>query len=439
VTVSARRAVHRRLRAGTGAGDGGFTLLEVIVAMVIFTVFCSASLGLLVRTTNVTKGNLQRSAAANLAAEQIQLARGQTALNITDTTRTQTVANTTYTITQTTKYLSSDSTTSVCDGSSAALAYKRVTVQVTWPGMGSIQPVRQDTLKAFGIGSDGLGTTGALAIGVTGASGTGTSDVDVTLSNGDSVTTGDDGCALFVGITAGTYSVLLNQSGHVGLTNSQSTAKTGLGVSAGTLTRASVSYDTSRGLVVAIDAPVTGIVPSALPLRLSTSQLAETTYAACPVVGTPTSACATAPTSTANGLAKELYPAVYTVKLGSCTETTPSTASIDLRAGTADGSTATVPLGAVTVKVALVATPSVGLAGRSITLSHAAQTSGCTSGETYTMTSTSSGATMLLPYGTWTITVPVLNALGNIVSYVNGTATLSPTSRTVTVPLLVQL
>jgi prepilin-type N-terminal cleavage/methylation domain-containing protein len=421
--------------------DAGFTLLEVVIAMVIFTVFCAASLGLLVRTSDVTKGNLQRSAAANLAAEQIQVARSQPALSIDALTRTQKVANTTYTITQTVKYLSSDSATSVCDGASAQLAYKLVTVKVTWPTMGSIQPVRTDTLKAVGVGSDGLGTTGALAIGVNGADGTATSGQTVGLSDGSSATTGDDGCAVFVGLTAGTYTATLNTAGYVGLTNEQTTTKTSIGVSAGTVTRTGLSYDTARGLLMAIDSPVSGgIVPSNLPLRLSTSALAPTSFAACPATGTPVAACASAPTSTANGVAKELYPAVYTVKLGTCTESTPSQTSTDLRPSTADGSTATVPLGAVTVKVALAATPAVGIVGRSITLIHASQASGCTSGETYSMTSTANGSTLLVPYGTWTVKIPVLDVTGLIVvSYVYGTVTVSPTGRTASVFQLVQL
>ncbi len=422
--------------------DAGFTLIEVVVAMVIFTIFCAASLGLLVRSTEVTRGNLQRSAASNLATEQIQLARSANTIDIVNLTRTQKVANTTFTIAQTTKYLSSDSTSTVCDGSSAALAYKLVTVTVTWPNMGSISPIRADTLKAMGVGSDGLGTTGALAVGINDADGLSLAGTTVNLSNGATTTTGDDGCALFVGLAAGTYTATLNTPGYVGLTNTQSTTKSGLGVTAGTLTRTNISYDSVRAIGVTVNSPVTGgIVPATLPLRLSTSLLTETTFPVCPATGSPTSACATAPTTTTDGLAKELFPAVYAVKLGSCAEAVPSQTSVDLRPDAANGAIAAVPLGAVTVKVALSATPTIGIIGRTVTFTHAVQSgTGCTAGETYSMPTVGAGSSMLLPYGTWVVSVPIFNVAGlPTSSLVMGTAVLSPTNRVSTQNLLVAL
>jgi prepilin-type N-terminal cleavage/methylation domain-containing protein len=428
---------------GSQPGEGGFTLLEVVIAMVIFTVFCAAALGLLLRTDDVTKGNLQRTTASNLAAEQVSIARSQGALAIQDVTRYQRVpagTGTNYKITQTTKYLASDSTTSVCSGSTTQLAYRLVTVTVTWPGMGSIQPVRSDTLKAVGVGSDGLGVTGALAVTVAGADGTGQAGQTLSLSDGSSATTSNDGCAVFVGLAAGTYTATLDNTGDVGLTNEQNTTKSGIGVTAGTVSRTSISYDTARSMVIALDSPVAGaIVPGGINMPLSSGSLAATSFAACPATGTPVAACATAPTTTSNGLAKELYPAVYTVKMGTCTETTPSQSSIDLRADSSEGSTATVPMGAFKVKAVLSSTPAVGIIGRTIVFTHASQTSGCTAGERFTMTSAQNGSAMMLPYGTWTVSVQLLNAQEVVrVSAGAGTATLGPSSRSADTTFLVQ-
>ena len=115
--------------------DAGFTLTELVMAMAVFAVFCSASLGLLVRTGSATRENLQRTAAANLASEQIQIARSLSAIDIPlgTITRTRQVSGTTYTIAQSSRFLSADATTSVCTGTATVLAYKLVSVKVSWP------------------------------------------------------------------------------------------------------------------------------------------------------------------------------------------------------------------------------------------------------------------------------------------------------------------
>lgn len=428
----------QRLRTRPGAGqhcDAGFTLIEVVIAMVIFAVFCAIGLGVLVRTGSVTRGNLQRTAAANLATEQIQAARSMSATNIPDgtTTRTQVVKSTTYTISQTAKYLSADATSSVCDGALTSLAYKLVTVKVTWPNMGSIQPVRQDTLKAVGVGSDGLGSAGALALLVTGTGGRVAANITVTLNDGSTTTTDENGCAVFAGISVGTYTATLNTAGYVGLTNAQVTTKGSLGVTAGTLTRASISYDTVRSVNVAITSPVIGgVVPPALPLVLSNSTLgAETAYPACS--GTPVSACATAPTTSASGIVEELYPAIYTVKLGTCAETSTSSILADLSSESSIGTTVSVPMGAITVNLLKLALPYSG--SKTMTIKHTSGNSGCPTPETYTVTG-ASGTKILLPYGTWTVSVPSTNtspspSVTSLVIALSSSATTGSTTLTV--------
>jgi prepilin-type N-terminal cleavage/methylation domain-containing protein len=432
------------MRTRITTDDSGFTLLEVVIAMVIFTVFCAVSLGLLVRTTDVTKGNLQRTAATNLAAEQIQIARSTSAINIltgASPVRTETVGNTVYTINQFAKYLSADSTTSVCDGASAALAYKLVTVTVTWDDMGSIKPVRVDTLKAFGVGSDGLGTSGALAIGVSGADGTARGGLTVTLNTGASSVSDDDGCTIFVGLTAGTYTATINTVGYVGSANTQSNTKTGLGVTVGNLTRVAFSYDTIRNIAVKVDSPVTGgVVATNLPIRMSTTTLPETDFPACPsAAATPIAACSTPATTAANGAVKELYPAIYTLKLGSCVETAPSQVTTDLRPAATNNLVVPVPVGAGTVSVVKALALTTPIANRTVTFTHAAG-SGCTSGEAYTITTTNTPVTLLVPYGSWTVSTPIYNSSGQPTSALaTANVTLSPTARTSTTTLVVSL
>src|SRR6185437_209722 len=65
-------------------GDRGFTLVEVVVAMSLFAVAASVTLGLLLRTTAVAGDNIRRTAAANLAMKQIENVRSTKATSIPD-------------------------------------------------------------------------------------------------------------------------------------------------------------------------------------------------------------------------------------------------------------------------------------------------------------------------------------------------------------------
>ena len=107
-----------------------------------------------------------------------------------------------------------------------------------------------------------------------------------------------------------------------------------------------------------------------------------------------------------------LFPEVYAVKVGACTETTPSQTTVDLRPAAADGSTVTLPVGTVTIEVKDGLGAS--LAGRTVTATHA---SGCT--ETYTLpSSTAGGSGLVLPYGTWTLSTPIVPASATMSSAV---------------------
>jgi type II secretory pathway pseudopilin PulG len=259
--------------------------------MAVFAILVTAALGILVRTTDVARTNTRRVVAANLANRAVESARSMRALDIPDggQTRSEVVGNVTYTVTQTANYLSSGATTSVCSGSGSSLAYKLVTVTVTWPNMGSIAPVRADTLKSLGLGNDALDATkGSIALAVLSSRGNPVAGVDVTLTPGNVVrTTGTDGCAVFTGLTAATYSAALNMSGYVGSTGTQLTTAANLGVTAGQIQRGSVLYDTVRRATVALS-PATGFTPpSTLGLILRNSYLSERTYPACTGLAAP--------------------------------------------------------------------------------------------------------------------------------------------------------
>ena len=402
------------------ARDAGFTLVEAVVAMAVFAVAASVTLGLILQTGRVAGGNVRRTAAANLAMRQIESVRSTSALSIPDGLQvsTKTVGGTQYTIKQNANYLASGAATSVCASSGSSLAYKLVTVTVTWPDMGTIKPIRADTLKAVGVGTDGLDQTslGTIALLVAGSTGTPQSGVTVTLNPG-SVTrvTGDDGCAVFAAQTVGTYTATASMAGYAGVANTQTATVGSLGVTAATISRGTLMYDTTRSAVVQLDNTVGAYVPAGMPLRLGDTYIPEVTYPVCS--GSPTAAC----TSGTPGTVQGLFPEVYAIKVGACTEVTPSQATVDLRPAAADGTTVTVPVGTVRVEVKNALGTS--LAGRTVTATHS---SGCT--ETYTLPATTAGGSgLVLPYGTWTLSTPIAPASGVMVTSV---VTVSPTTKT---------
>ena len=242
--------------------DQGFSLIEVVVAMVIFAVMVAATLGILVNTLDITRDSSHRVIAANLATKQIEAARSQLAVDIPDgsTSRIETVAGTDFTITQDASYVLSGSDESLCQNSGGELAYKLVTVTVEWPNMGSVQPVRSDTVKAMGVGDEGLDEAlGAIAVGVTDATGDPVAGIMVTLTPGNLTrTTSTNGCAVFVNLpvtgNATEYTASVNQIGFVGPLNTQY-QEVPIPAVAGQIRGNKLRYDRGRTLAVQMDVP----------------------------------------------------------------------------------------------------------------------------------------------------------------------------------------
>jgi hypothetical protein len=322
------------------------------------------------------------------------------------TTRTETVGGVSYTVKQTASYVPADSATSVCSATGSALAYKLVTVTVTWPDMGRVKPIRVDTLKAVGIGDDGLdATTGSVALAVVGADGAPVADIAVSISpGGQTLTTGEDGCAVFTSLAPGTYTAGANVTGYVGTANTTAASVTSLGVTAGGIARGTLTYDTARTVTLAMSGPTGYQAPAGIRPVLRNSFVAETAYPTCTSTG---QGCVTG----LPGQAQYLFPAVYDVWAGTCSDAKTGTgvpAVVDLRPSSAAGTTVTLPMAPALVDVKSLLGAS--LAGRTVTATHAADATGlgqrCVSGETYTLPATVVGGLgVLLPVGTWTFSV----------------------------------
>ena len=153
--------VERSPRGARGA-DQGFSLIELVVAMVLLGTMAVAVIGVIMNSQTQGVTNRSRIAAANLAAREIDLVREEFArtdagplslaaagyvLNphpLAGGTAGQplVVDGRKYTVVRTAQWNIGGTGASACEGG-ALVAYPTlgVTVSVTWPNMGSVKPV----------------------------------------------------------------------------------------------------------------------------------------------------------------------------------------------------------------------------------------------------------------------------------------------------------
>lgn len=393
--------------------DDGVTLVETLAAMVVFSILAVSVAGVLLNTLGLTKSNTSRVAAANLATKEIETVRALRAVDVPDgatqVSPKPVVNGVEYTVTRTASYVTSDSGTSPCTGPSTSsgvkLGYKLVTVEVTWPRMGRVQPVRQDTLLALGVGFSGVGTDkGTGAVAVLGANDQPRGGVTVTLSpGGTQITTGTDGCAVFVGLQPGTsYTAAAEQDGWVAPSGTRRTVSPAFSVAASGVSRVSLRYDTAGTLAVTLVAPENLSFPPDLSVTTSSSDTGlEYVLLDCSAVATSPYGCVSGPTRTA----ARVFPGEYGVWAGSCQDSRPTVSAL---AKVVPGTPASVSAPLAAARVSVVSSGGTAITGRQVWALRSAD--GTCLARSYQLSpSGASTQELALPAGTWTF---ALDALG---------------------------
>ncbi len=239
--------MHRQFSARNE--DAGFTLIEVVVAMLVFAIIATGFLYVMTSGLVQTRDTRARVVAANLAAQEIDLVRSAgSVLDVTNATYTKTLNGDTFHVTVSWSWATSTGGSATCEAGAAtgALTYKRVTVEVTWDNMPpGGRPVYSDT--AFTPRSKlNDPERGTILVGVIDAAGVGVSGVTVSLPSSSgvaAVTTDSDGCAYLLKVPpAESYTVTASKSGYI--SDQQVSAPTAtVPVTAGTTSRASFSLD----------------------------------------------------------------------------------------------------------------------------------------------------------------------------------------------------
>ena len=416
----------------------GYSVVELLVAVTIFAlVFAAVSIGI-GRALEVNRGNRNRSAAAYLAARQLEEVRASSfssvALGRTTCVYTTTSCNlpAPYTVVQDVAWASPGTTSTACDvpaTSGSSLAYKRVTITVTWPDMGSVAPVTSQTLLTPPGGTYDPNDVHILiqafdrdALPLAGKT------VSITGPESASQVTTSDGCAFFAYLDPGTYTATFSISGFVDRQGNQPATQS-VGVTASQITKVQFDYDEAATLSVGLVIPPAATLPSGIAMTVANSNL---------TVGTKSFSQAVTGSGTTRTITPLFpYASGYQVWAGDCADADPATWTGGSRgavlasnpAGTTTGSA---NLDAVDVTVRFITVLGLPVPNATITATHAAGT-GCTSGNSLT-TTTRTDATgklrLALPYGTWTI-----RATGTALPYTGrtgtATVTLDPVSSTV--------
>ena len=382
--------------------DAGMGLPELLVAMFIFALVSTGLAYSLISTLSLTRDARARVVAANLAAEEIDLARDAPDLfALLDDERPVTLNGDEFTVTRTTQWVSDPGAEFTCGAGSGtgALRYKRVNVTVTWGGMRSTaQPVRSDTILSP---DDHINdpTKGTILVSVLKADGTGNAGVGVTVTPtlGAAINATDaQGCTYVLKVDPGTYTVKVTRAGHV--SDTQQAAPT-QSVVVATGSTASVGFQLDEAAT--FNATMAPGAPAGTRLPTGFSTTFSSTY------GNAAVAQSNAGGTTSHTYKLHPFTSGYAPYAGTCTQADPrqwpeeTIGATTYAAGLPDA-VAAAPGAAVAVGVPMGLVQVTGGGGSHL---HAvSQDADCTVSYTFgniVPSSASGRVTVALPYGSW--------------------------------------
>ncbi|WP_161498851.1 type IV pilus modification PilV family protein [Cryobacterium aureum] len=465
------RHLGRRITAAddTANAEAGISLIEVLVAMLIFAIIAVGVGYGIVTSLYLSNDARSRQVATNLAAQEIDLARSSgDVFSVLDHDSTVVQNGTTFTVRRATAWETTTGVDGNCGSGGGQLRYRHLNVTVTWNSMRASTPaVRADSALAPGsrINDPTLGTilVSVLTAAGSGAAGVAISAVPNAVPNGAQTlsvappATDAQGCSYLLKVKPGTYDVSAFRPDYVDKNQATIPVRT-VGVAAGAAASVSFAYDLAGTLTATYGTNVsTGT--TLLPSDLHTTW--RSTYAAY----TPRNA------STVTTQTFRLHPFAsgYQVFAGTYVAPTPAVpatlatqgcVSVDPAAWTtpaADGAigpaapqVATLPGGAASVNVPLGVFTVTGLAGQYLrAVSQPAGIApgdpGCALGTVYTFGPLPVGATaqLGLPFGSFTLfsgitsgtqTIPVIASTVTLQTRGSSGAVLTLDPRTVVTP-----
>lgn len=330
VSHMTRTALHR-LRPAADEDEDGFTLVEVLVAVVVLAVMSLAAFSGLVTSLRTSTSSRVRTVATALAAQEIDAYDAVElvpSIPVGTTARNEPIGGRTYRITTTTAWVSVPVAASVdrCAGpSTGTYSYLKVSVLVAGPA--GTPSVGQETLLAprAGTGPTGKVTQRVRVLDRTATKRNGVAVTLTPLTAGASpvttLSTGTDGCVLFPGLADGSYRVSTSTlNDEVGVAGSQVASQDVTLSSSATPRLVELLYDRSASIEVAMGVNADYPRVPKLPVTAVNSGVQP----AGRVVRTWASGSSALPTTTTR--AGTLFPFLsgYQVFMGGCPDNDPA-------------------------------------------------------------------------------------------------------------------
>ncbi|WP_141399169.1 prepilin-type N-terminal cleavage/methylation domain-containing protein [Curtobacterium sp. 'Ferrero'] len=417
--------------------EAGFSIIEVMVAMMVFAIMSVGIAYGIANTLQLTQTSRGRETAVALASQDIDTLRQTAAastggifkvISAAGTDNTKTVGGVQYRIDRAVSWVQSDGATGACGTSNGKLAYKSVVETVSWPsprgGGTSSTSVTSAIAPSDAVTDPGYGTlivsvataSGApyagVAITVTPVSGSGAAALTTAVQPTDA-----QGCSYAVNVTPGDYTVTASTPGGIDTAQAQPSSQTPITVTAGASSPVPFVYDRASQLTLRYAEGFNATLPTNMVTTLSSSSGGLDTVRPWDV----TSSTLAITSSSTPSLPVFPFTSGYTVYAGpysnssasssSCLSPNPaawSTPNPSGAIGVAPQSIETSPGAAASASVMMGVAAIKGVKGRYITAvsssSPAAGDPGCSAGMTMKFpVSASDTATIALPFGTWTL------------------------------------
>jgi prepilin-type N-terminal cleavage/methylation domain-containing protein len=421
----------RTTRSAECSDDQGFTIIEVIVAMMVFAVISVCVASAITNGLVLINNNRGREAATNIASQDVDrmrmlaLGTGTGVFQITSTTTptTTVVGGVPYSLMRSVNWVTTTGASGSCGTGSGTLAYKSVVDTVSWPvGGAGTQSIQMATLVAptSNINSAANGT---IVVAVIGASGAAESGLKITvtpnLGGGGAAlaaqpaVTDSDGCSFALNVTPGSYTVTAaTTAGPVGIDFGENAPASNPTVSVVAGQNSPVTFTYDQAAKYPLSYPSGAAVAPNMPVTFTNTSLPKGGSAL--FAGAPTLVTAF-PYQNGYRVIAGTYIFATAGGAGTCMDTDPATwpvASTDgavpdpnsavvTPPGTTAPTTTAVPMGVVTISglsgtVYLTAVSTTPLTG--------SEDPGCPATQTLNFAGSNSGSqTIALPFGTWSL------------------------------------
>jgi prepilin-type N-terminal cleavage/methylation domain-containing protein len=393
------RRSFARIRARLHRGERGFTMIEVIVAILIFGILITSVATTQSSSLNLIRTDRHRSVAANLASEEMDTIRSTdfTDLVVGRVEGTRDIDGVVYNVTRDSEWVLGDAQSGACDApADAEPRYLRVDVSVTWPVMSGVAPVTSNTIVTPPVGTyDEI--TGHIGVKVVDRDAAPVSGVTVTLAGPQtgSQTTTADGCAFFAFLPAGAYTASVSASGYVS-DQGVATPVQPASVAVGTTTSLLFQYDRAATLDLTLIGKDLGApAPTDVWVTLANSHMLPTGFEAFPGSGSPRQIT-------------QLFPFVdgYEVWAGTCADAYSGDPPLAVQPASVTAATILLPEVQVTVLQDLGGGTFAPVPSLPVQAVHVADGS-CAAGESFSLGVTDAAGQLAfaLPWGTWDVQV----------------------------------